>query len=248
MSEKNKTIIIDGGNIQFRAIFAFRNNPNIPCVYTYLRMVIGYLKRLNVTLDDTVIIAQDFGSWRKAIDKTYKAQRKDFRESFEEKEWWEERYREFNNLYEQLKIATPWHFIKIYKCEADDVISVGCRYYPDNELIIVSSDKDLEMLAQYEHVKIFSPITKKFKVIKNPMKVLLDKIQGDISDNLLDKPSSEAEFERRKKIVNLLELPNEIEQAIRNEFGKILPKNLYVHKIPFRSVQTELKKLYKLEG
>ena len=100
----SKVIAIDIGNIQFRAIFAYRHNQSIPVQYTFLRMIIGYLKKLNVTLDDSVIFCCDYGSWRKDIDKTYKAQRQEFRESKEEAAWWEARYEEFNDLFAKLKI------------------------------------------------------------------------------------------------------------------------------------------------
>lgn len=241
----NKVICIDGGNIMHRSIFAYRNNPNIPTTYTYLRMIIGDLKKVDARLEDTVIIAQDYGkSWRKDVDKTYKAQRKGAREAIESPEWWKTRYEEFNQFIPRLSSTVPWHWISIYRLEADDIASVVSRYYKDNEVILISSDKDWEMLLTFPNVKIFSPISKKFKNVSNPMKVLLDKIQGDISDNLLDKPSSEAEFEKRKKIVNLLELPQEIEQPIKEELDKILPKNLYLHKVPFNSVRIELRKLY----
>jgi len=243
----NRIILIDNGNIQFRAIFAYRNNPSIPVTWTYMNMITGYLKKLEVTLDDQIVMAQDYGSWRKEIDKSYKAQREDFRQSFEEKEWWQKRYDEFNDVYKKLDIALPFAWIKKYKCEADDVISVACRYFKDKEIIIISSDKDLEMLLSFPNVKIFSPISKKFKDIKNPTKVLLDKIQGDISDNLLDKPSSEAEFERRKKIVDLISpLPDFVEQPIKEALGKIMPKNIYISKVPYRSIQQKLINIYHL--
>lgn len=243
----SKIIVIDNGNIMFKAIFAFRNNYSIPATYTYMRMIIGYLKRLDLRPDDTVIIAQDYGkSWRKDVDPTYKAQRKGGREQLESPEWWTELYKEFNNFFPKLEISLPWDFVKCYRCEADDVASVACRYYKDKEIILVSSDKDWEMLCQYENVKIFSPITKKFKEVKNPSKVLLEKIQGDISDNLLIKPTTEIEFEKRKKIVSLLELPDNIENPIREELQKLLPKNLYLQKIPYNSIRIEIKKLYKI--
>jgi 5'-3' exonuclease len=243
-----KIIVIDGGNYLHRAIFAFRNNYSIPATYTYCRMLIGDLKKVGFTSEDKVIIAQDYGkSWRKDIDLTYKAQRKGKREEIETKEWWEEIYKEFNNFFPKLEAALPWHFIKIYRIEADDIASVATRYYKDKDVILCSSDRDWEMLLTLPNVKIFSPISKKYKVVANPMKVLLEKIQGDISDNLLEKPSSEAEFEKRKKIVNLLELPPEIEQSIKERLENLLPRNLYLHKVPYNSVREELKKLYKEE-
>jgi len=243
----SRVIVIDGTNIQFRAIFNYRNgNQKIPCTYTFLRMLIGYLKRLEVTMDDIIILALDFGSWRKKVDKKYKAQRQEFRESFEEKQWWEKRYKEFHNIYEQIKESMPIHLIKIYNIEADDIGSVVCRYYKGKEVILVTSDKDWEMLTYFPNVKIFSPISKKFKEIKNPLKILRDKIDKDISDNLIEAPSTEAEFEKRRKIVDLTKLPFEIEQPIKEELSKLLPKNLIISKVPFTSVRREVKKLYKL--
>jgi 5'-3' exonuclease len=240
-------VLIDGGNVQFRAIFAYRNNPQIPATFTYCRMIIGYLKKIGIDSDTQIIVAQDYGSWRKDVDKSYKAQRQGAREEKEDKQWWLDRYEEFNDLYKKLEMSLPWQFIKIYKCESDDVASVACRIYPDKEIIHISSDKDWEQLCHFPNVKIFSPITKKYKIVKAPLKVLMDKIHGDISDNLLTVPSSEVEFERRKTIVDLISpLPNYIETPIREKLQSLLPKNLYINKIPFNTIREEIKKLYKI--
>lgn len=243
----SKIIVIDNGNFMFRAIFSSRNNPSTPATYLYMRMIIGCLKKVKATFDDTVIMACDYGkSWRKTIDQTYKAQRKQKREEVEEKEWWDNIFKEFNEFFPRVDISCPWHFVKLYTIESDDIAAVSCRYYKDKEVILLSSDKDWEMLCFYNNVKIFSPISKKFKEVKHPMKILLEKIQGDISDNLLDKPSSEAEFEKRKKIVNLLELPNFVENPIIEELQKILPKKLFINKVPYHTVKLALKELYEI--
>lgn len=241
----NRVIVIDGGNIQFIAMYASKANPNIPVEYTYLNMISGYLNKLNITLEDGIILALDFGSWRKEIDPKYKAQRAIIAE--QEKEWRTKCYDKFNELYKKMNISLPIHQIKIYKAEADDIASVCCRYYKNKEIILISSDKDWEMLLTFSNVSIFSPRSKKFKKVPNPTKVLLDKIQGDISDNLLDKPSSEAEWERRKKIVDLINpLPDFVEKPIIEELNKIIPRNIYLHKIPFNSIRAKFAKIYKL--
>lgn len=242
----SKVIVLDFGYIMHRCIFAYRHNQSVPAPYTFLRMCVGYLKKIGIDSDTIVIAASDFGSWRKEIDNVYKAQRKDFRETKESAEWWKTIYTEFNEFVEVLDLSLPWYFCKIYKVEADDWASVACRYYTDKEIVLVSADKDWEMLANFPNVKIYSPITKKYKIVKNPMKVLMEKMNGDISDNLLTKPTSEMEFDRRKKIVDLINpLPDFIEQPIKDKFGSFLPKNLYVHKLPFRSVAEDIRKLYK---
>jgi 5'-3' exonuclease len=242
----SKVIVLDFGYIMHRSIFVFRNMPSVPVTYTFLRMCIGYLKKIGLGQDDLVIAAIDYGSWRKEIDGTYKAQRKDFRESKESEQWWKDIYTEFNEFTKTLELSLPWQFCKIYKIEADDWASVACRYYTDKEIILVSSDKDWEMLCNFPNVKIFSPMTKKYKIVKSPMKVLMEKIHGDISDNLITVPSSEMEFDRRKKIVDLINpLPDFIEQPIKDKFASFLPKNLYTRKLPYRSIAADIDKLYK---
>lgn len=242
---KEKIIVLDIGYIKHKCIFSYMNNPQIPPTYVFMRMIIGYLKKIGIDENTQIIMAEDFGSWRKEVDKNYKAQRKEYRESKQDEQWWKNIYNEFNEFIKKLDECLSWSLVKIYKFEADDIASVACRYYKDNEVILVSSDRDWEMLTYFDNVKIFSPMTKKYKIVKNPMKVLLEKIQGDVSDNLLEKPKNEKEFEIRKKIVNLIELPPEIENTIRETFDNLPMKNMAIHKVPFRTIQQELKKLYK---
>jgi 5'-3' exonuclease len=243
----NKVVLMDIGFYMHRAIFSYRKTQQVPEVYTFTRMLIGDLKKLQIDLEDTIVMACDFGrSWRKSLDHNYKAQRKDLREEKETADWWKQRYDNFNNYIPKLEQSLPYHWVRVWGSEADDVISVACRYYKDKEIIICSSDRDLEQLGAYPNVKVFSPISKKFKIIDNPMAILMEKINGDKVDNLLEKPSSEAEFELRKRIVNLLELPNEIEQPIKEQLNNLYPKNMYIHKLPFQSIREQIRLLYKL--
>jgi len=242
----SKLIVIDSGNIKFKAIFAFRNNSTVPVVYTYFRMIISYLKKLGAALDDEVIIAEDFGSWRKAIDSNYKAQRRELREEKEDKSFWDEMWKEFNDFLPKIDQALPWKVCKIYNCESDDVASVAVRFLDADEKILVSSDEDWAILCSIPNVKIFSPYSKKFKIVNNPEAILLKKIKGDKSDNLLEAPKTEEEFEKRKLIVDLLHLPPYIELPIKEALLKAPKKNLYLHKIPFHSCKLEIKKLYNL--
>jgi hypothetical protein len=231
----------------FKSIFAFRNAPQCSVTYLYLIQVISYLKKLGVTLEDKVIIAQDFGSWRKEIDPLYKAQRKAAREAQEDKDFWDEMFKEFNEYFPKLEVSLPWHFIKIYKIESDDIASCAVRFIDAEEKILVSTDEDWQMLCTLPNVKIFSPYSKKFKIIKNPEKILLKKIHGDISDNLLTVPKTEAEWEKRKTIVDLINLPQHIEAIIRPVIESLPIKNLYLNKVPSRYCANQLKKLYNLE-
>ena len=243
----NKLIICDSGNIMHKSIFAFRNYSQVPVTLLYLRMLIGYFKRIGIDFDTQIIIAEDFGSWRKDIDKNYKAQRKDYRESKEEAGWWKEIYNEFNDFLPKLDLCLPWQFVKIYKIEADDIASMAVRIIQADEKILISSDEDWQMLCTIPNVKVFSPYTKKYKIIKNPEKILLKKIKGDVSDNLLEEPKTEIEWEKRKMIVDLIHLPVHIENIIRPVIETLPMKNIALNKIPYRSCREEIRKLYKLE-
>ena len=50
--------------------------------------------------------------------------------------------------------------LKLENTEADDIIAWVSHYYKDEEVIIISTDKDFYQLIN-DHVKVFNPITKK---------------------------------------------------------------------------------------
>jgi len=240
-------------NNKIRNYEIFIGNPD----YTFCNMISGYCNTLEVDLEDLVVCSQDFGSWRKDYSKEYKSQRRTFLidtimkslkvEQSEAEKWIQNQYDKFDDLYKKLDISLPFNWIKKYKNEADDIASASCRYYKDKEIILVTTDNDWSMLLSFPNVKIFSPITKKFKEVKNPMSILAEKMNKDVSDNLLTKPSSEREWEIRKKIVDLISpLPDFVEQPIRAELSKILPKNIYPERIPFNSIRKKFIKIYNL--
>ena len=245
----NKVIVIDSGYVMFSAIHVFRKTYSMPATDLYLSMILGYLRILNATIDDTIIIAQDSfkGSWRRSVYPEYKAQRKANREAQEDKEWWDEVWREFAEQRKELARGLPWHWVTVSRVEADDIASVACRYYKDKEVILVSSDSDWGMLLEYPNVKILSIKTKQFKEVKNPLSILKDKIEnGDVADNILGKPHNVGEEEVRKKIVSLLELPLEVENAIKWELSNLNIKNADISVIKSRMLRNRLKKIYKL--
>jgi hypothetical protein len=244
----NKIVVLDEGYLKHRAIFSFMACSEMPAQFTFMSITIACLKRIGISLEDRIFLACDYGkSWRKLEDLEYKAQRKTNREQKQDADWWKEVYKDFNDFYEKLEPMINWNFMRGMGLEADDWASIIPRFYPDTECILVSADKDWEQLCAFKNVKIFSPITKRYKYVKDPIKVLMEKIQGDISDNLLVKPRTEAEFEIRKKIVNLLELPPHLETIMKEQLMSIPRKNLYVNKLPYYTIQKRMKDLYKLE-
>lgn len=258
----NRIIIIDGGFVLHRSILAFKNTektcPFLRPTYYFLRMIIGYLNRIKINLEDQIIIALDGRqSWRKKIDLQYKANRKAGREKQADEEWWSARFNEFDVALEEWNKIFNWHFIKEHNIEADDIASVACRLFKDKELILITVDGDWSMLTVFPHVKLMNPTTKAYKskaknatpykLIENGYAILEEKIhKGDASDNIKGNPINEIEYEDRRKIVDLIHpLPDFIETKVKQRLISLLPKNLYIDKIKSPSIRKELEKLYE---
>jgi predicted nuclease of predicted toxin-antitoxin system len=263
---KNKVILLDNSVFVHRAIFSWASMVRLkkvgklnssflpPVSYTYFSMIISTLCRIGINQGDIIIVAQDGrDSWRKDYYAPYKANRKEYRESHEEINW-EEKYNEINNIILQLKKSEVFHWIQIPKIEADDIMAVACKHYKDKECIIVSIDKDLEQLAYYENVKIYSLLTKyknvkgAYKIVNNPLKIILDKVKnGDVSDNILvDKQTdTQEDYNLREFLINLLKLPDFVVEQVTKALENLLPLNTNLEFLPYtKSLALKFKNIY----
>ena len=248
-----KVIVLDYSIFCFRGLFGWRNNKNIPLEYIILNMILSSLQKIGISPYDKIIVARDGkGNWRHDYDKDYKANRKEFRESFEDLNW-EEVFGKFDKVADWIDKATDWELRLLDKIEADDIASAVCRYYKDKEIVLVSYDKDWELLLLYPNVKIFS-ILKKYKGKKgaykiptpkfNAYKLLASKVKQEKTDNLVSPVLSEKDYNNRLKCVNLLELPEYIEGQIVKELGKYKEKEPDINYIPFTTIKEKLENLY----
>jgi len=248
----NKVIYLDHLSFVFRAIYSYEKNKAVPATYTYMSMIISALKKIGVEKDkDIIILAVDskLGSWRKRYDKSYKAGRKEAREKHDVD--WEKTWAEFNFLLDRIQTGTPIIAVEHDYIEADDIISVGCRYFKDKDNIIVSPDHDFFELTQYDNVKIFSPLksykSKKGAYVKvaNPYKELSKKIQNEASDGLVSPIVTEEDYELRKKLVSLAELPEDVENPILTTLQNLkFNKEYDISKIPFKTMQERFLEIY----
>ena len=228
IERKDKVIFLDWGVFLHKSLFAWEKfeNKSIPPTYTAMRMIIACLKRIGVTADDKIIIAIDGkGNWRKKLDPNYKANRRTNREKHDID--WTVQFKSFDNLIKNLDESTQFIPIKIDMLEADDIIAYGCKYFKDNECIIVSSDSDFEQLYAYPNVKIFSPQTKRYKVVDNPYAIIAKKMQKETSDNLITQVVTDKDFEIRNAIINLIHLPKEVESKVKAELDHIKEEKFY---------------------
>jgi 5'-3' exonuclease len=243
MQQINRIILIDFSVFQFRAIFACSKNITnaIPATYTAMSMILSNLKELKATKNDKIIIACDSskGSWRKDIDSAYKEGRKAKREASGID--WDSAFKLFAGLKTNLKYNTPFLVLEGDKLEADDIISVCCRYFSPTQCIVVSTDSDYEQLTCFSNVKVFSPITKKFKIVNNPYKLLAKKIEKERTDNLMSPVLTEEDYNKRKMLVDLKSLPDDIEKKTK----KVLTDALSCDIIDFNWDQLMFKSLRK---
>ena len=76
--------------------------------------------------------------------------------------------------------------LEIDLCEADDIAGVICqRLHKDNEILLVTNDKDYIQLLRHPNVRLYNPVDKKEVVSLNPVKDLdLKVITGDKGDDI----------------------------------------------------------------
>jgi 5'-3' exonuclease len=162
---------------------------NIGAIYHFINTLRRFLEEHN---SDKVIICWDGdsnSSVRKQLYPNYKANRR--------KGMDEESYESYLTQKQRVKQYLEEVFVRqveVDKTEADDVIAHYCKIAINEEIIILSSDKDLTQLIS-EKVQIYSPIKKEYyklgdKISINKVdipheNVLLCKVfTGDKSDNI----------------------------------------------------------------
>lgn len=253
VEKEGKIIVLDYGMFIHRAGYASKNNPNIPPTYTAINMIVASLRRIGVSPFDKIIVACDGkGNWRKDFETDYKANRAELRKKSGLD--WGTMYNEFNELLERIEKGTSWHTIKLDKIEADDIASVACRYFEDKEIVLCSFDSDWEMLWFYSNVKIFSPLIKyksngrgSYKVPPKNFdvyKFIAKKINKEVADNLLNPILNEADYDKRKIVINLLELPDFVENQIKEVFDNLPVKEPDLNYIRSSSIRKKIGALW----
>ena len=189
-----KTLLVDGENlykIGYTGVKGMHyDGNNIGAIYHFINTLRKFLEEHN---SDKVIICWDGNSnssVRKQMYPSYKANRR--------KGMDEESYESYLSQKQRVKQYLEEVFVRqieVDKTEADDIIAYYCKIATNEEIIILSSDKDLTQLIS-EHVRIYSPISKQYykygdmisinKIDIPHQNVLLTKIfVGDRSDNIL---------------------------------------------------------------
>jgi len=146
-----------------------------------------YRQKFHREYGEVVIVADGAGNWRKDVYPQYKASRKKSRD--ESSIDWTEMFRIINMIRDEIRDNFPYKVMHQYGCEADDVIAqiaMETQEFGKHEpVMIVSADKDFIQLQEYDNIKQFSPMTKKFVKHSNPRLYMMEHIfRGDGGDGV----------------------------------------------------------------
>lgn len=259
--KKNKILMFDAHNLVYRTLFVAANefkkrkndfllgNENNQWLdkdfYAYWKHLVlsSLLYNISDRKPNKIIFAiEGMGNWRKEIYKDYKAKRKDARDkSIIDFDTFFPILEHFiNNLG---RMFSNIYVLRVDNSEADDVIAVLTELFvqnKNNEIELISTDRDFIQLQIYKNFRQFNPIKREYIKSINPKKDLEVKIlTGDSSDNIsgiqygIGKKTAEKLLNggvfKKKSLEQLLE-DEEIKKAfIRNRMlidFKYIPKEV----------------------
>ena len=195
-------------------------------VLNALRM---YKVKFSPDYGDMVIACDNTNVWRKKEFPYYKANRKKNQETSELD--WKSIFECLNKIRQELKDYLPYRVIDVESAEADDVIATLVKHkHEEQNIMILSGDKDFIQLHKYDGVQQYDPVRKRKISHDNPQRYLIEHIlKGDSGDGIPNVLSPDNCFvigERQKpmtakKIAHYLTIdPSEIDDPIvqRNYF------------------------------
>ena len=166
----------------------------------------------------TMVICLDShtNNWRKEVLSTYKARRKTGRDDSPIP--FDHIFQYIDELINQFITNTPWKVVKVKGAEADDIILVLAEVFSDvEEVLILSSDKDMIQAQRKSHIKQYSPLVKKWLTFNDKSNSMSGWIQEHIilGDDTDDVPRITAQteftqdFENYMKSINVSFTPKE---------------------------------------
>lgn len=133
---------------------------------------------------ELVFACDSKNTWRREKFPYYKASRKQQRNQSEID--WDSLIKSMNEIRSDLQKYFPYRVISVDHTEADDIIAVLARYKQDQQqILILSGDKDFIQLQQHPNVHQFDSVRRKTIKHDNPHKYLFEHIvRGDRGDGI----------------------------------------------------------------
>ena len=189
-------IIIDMNQISLASLMMHLNMTKTKKPYENMvrHMILNSVRMYRTMFSDEygeVVLTYDSKHyWRRDFFPQYKSNRKKGRE--EDGRNWDAIFEVLNKIKSEIKENLPYKFLEVYGAEADDIIATLCKHSQtekdrtkNENILIVSGDKDFIQLQKYVNVKQYSPILKKYVDGHNPDTYIKEHIlKGDTSDGV----------------------------------------------------------------
>jgi 5'-3' exonuclease len=164
----------------------------------------SYVKQFRQKYGEVVIACDSRKYWRKDVFPFYKANRKKDRDASVHD--WTLIFESLNKIRDELAAFSPYKVINVEGAEADDIIAVlVARKSANEDVLILSSDKDFMQLQKYPNVTQYSPILKRYIKTDDPHSYIKEHIlRGDRGDGIPNFLSSDNTFAtgERQKVIN----------------------------------------------
>lgn len=180
-------ILIDYSGIALSSIIVNKILDEDMIRHMILNSIRMYRSKFHKEYGEVVIAADGANNWRRGAFPQYKAsRRKDRGESDFD---WNEAFRILHVVKEEIQENFPYKVVHEEGCEADDIIGTLVQRTQEfgnyEPVMIISADGDFKQLQQYDNVKQFSPMFKKFVTEDHPRLHLAEKIiKGDKGDGV----------------------------------------------------------------
>lgn len=228
-------ILVDFSNLTHRIIFASiaqgERNGDLPKLKKgdkhdteklrgmFLHLLFSNLKAItdnfSISTSEEVVLCLDSSSWRKDYYPDYKGTRATARDETTVK--WGEFYDMVNETILEIKEYFPFKVMQVKKAEGDDIMAIMARHHHKyGRVLIMSEDKDMKQLLEYDNVQMYRPILKEF------IKMDMDELKkwrtehillGDKSDNI---PTIKADSEFTVDFINYLKENNVKEHDVHS--------------------------------
>ena len=124
--------------------------------YLILNSLRNYQKRYSPTYGKIVLCTDSGNPWRRDFFPLYKAGRKKARDNDDND--WKLIFDTLQIVKDEIRENFPYHYMYVPNCEADDIIAVLTqRFHEEEDILIVSGDKDFQQLLKYDNVQQYSP-------------------------------------------------------------------------------------------
>lgn len=143
-----------------------------------------YKTKFQKEYGEFVVACDATNYWRKTMFPYYKANRKKSQAASELD--WKVIFECLNKIREELTTRFPFRVVRVDTAEADDIIATLCHTFAkEQDILILSGDKDFQQLQKYPRIKQYNPVMKSYVSCANPDVFLKEHIiRGDSGDGI----------------------------------------------------------------